>query len=98
LTSQLEECVQKHEAEVIQKKKELDTTLGEINRLKEWKKEKLQDVENNYHIINEKDQEIDHLKMKVKETSEVPCNKGTSSKPPKSKVEEKPIVILQRKN
>jgi len=37
--------------------------------------------------------------MKEKDAGEAPCNEGTSSKPPQSKVEENiEIKILQRKN
>lgn len=54
----LGEFVQKHVAEISQKQKELDAALTEINRLKEWQKEHLQDFEKNVHMINEKDPEI----------------------------------------
>lgn len=32
------------------------------------------------HFINEKDQEIVHLKMKAKEVGEAPCNQGITFK------------------
>lgn len=49
------------------RQKEHDAYLDEINRIKEWKKEHLQDVERKIHVINEKDQEIVRLKTKQKE-------------------------------
>lgn len=83
LTIKLEEYFHKHEVEVNQKWKELNTTLGEINRLKEWKRENLQDIER-------KDQEMDQLKMKEKEAGKYPLNEGTSSKSSQVKIDEYP--------
>lgn len=85
----LEESFHQHEAKISQKQKELHAPYIEINRLKEWQKEHLQDIEKKVHIINEKDQDIAQLQLKEKKAGKAPCDKGTSSKSPQSKIDEK---------
>jgi len=59
----------------------------------------MQDFEKINCVINKKDQEISCLKMTKKEAVEAPCNEGTSSKHPQSKIEEKTKrKILQSPN
>lgn len=79
----MKEIVLKYEVEVTKNKHDLIFQM--------------QDVERNGHVNNEKDQEIDHLKMKKKEAGEAPWNEGTSSKPLQRNLEEKPKrKIIQR--
>lgn len=76
----------KFEADIIS----LKTQLEEEKRVEEVIKT---------HVLKKEEDGIpSSQKSTCVEIGEAPCFEGTSSKPPKRKIDENPIIILQRKN